>query len=304
MNSRRWITLTLATILTAGVVDAIVAFAVDPYGIWRDPHGRSLPVAVITTARKAKFLLSERYVPANFDGLILGPSSVANWDVPSLAGARIYNLAIAGADASEEKLILDQALRRGHYRFALIALAPIMTATHDVQSGLDTTKQVEALASFHLYIQELAYALRATHHGAGYIDIADDGHYNYPTPKNFAFNDPDPSFFILDPVAVDQCRQMVKELQAQGATVVYVIPPLYEPLYDRNKARYQGYASTILSLLPKAPVIDFQAAEYTALRSDRSNFIDGQHLAHQGEQQFSAVVEQLVPEALSGKATQ
>jgi len=282
-------------------VDAVLAFAVDPYGVWREPRGRSLPVAVITTARKAKFLLSQRYVPANFDGLILGPSSVANWNVPSLDGARLYNLAIAGADASEEKLILDQALQHGHYRFALIALVPIMTASHEVQSGLDTTKNAEALGSIHLYIQELAHGMRLAHHGAGYIDIADDGHYNYPTPKNFTFNDPDPSFFVFDPVAVEQCRQMVTELKAQGATVVYVLPPLYETLYERSQARYDGYARAILPMLPKAPVIDFQTPEYRALSSDRSNFIDGQHLSVQGEQRFTSLLEQLVPKALAGQ---
>src|SRR5207248_1636563 len=90
MTARRWLLLTFSIPGLAVAVTAALAWAVDPYGVLRDPTGRRLSVFLFE--RKARFLMSRRYVPANFDGLLIGPSSSANWDVPNLAGVRIYNL--------------------------------------------------------------------------------------------------------------------------------------------------------------------------------------------------------------------
>jgi hypothetical protein len=300
MNSRRWIIVTLATILGVAAVDIAVAYMVDPYGVWRNPAGRQLPVALITNGRKAKFLMSKRYIPANFDGLIIGASSLANWNISTLASAQIYNLSIDGGNATEQKLVVDQALGRGHYKLVIFALGPINTSSHEVKGGLDETTTTEALASFHLFIQELAYALRAAHHGAGYVDIAPNGHYNYSVKrKGLEPIDLAPSYFHIDSVALQQYRAMISNLQNQGAVIVYVVPPLYEPFYELHKASYEGYLKTILPLLPDAPVIDFQGPEYTALRSDPNNFLDVNHTEPQGAEKFSALLNELVSRAIA-----
>jgi hypothetical protein len=301
MSGRRWVVLTIATILAVAGVDIAAAYIVDPYGVWRNPVGRQLPVAVITNGRKAKFLMSKRYIPANFNGLILGASAVANWNVSTLAGTRIYNLSIDGGDAVEQKLVLDQALDRGHYRLAVLALAPVNTNSHEVKGGLGETTTAEALASFHLCIQEAAYALRAAHHGAGYVDIAPNGHYNFQKRKNLEPIELGPTFFQIDPVALKQYRAMISALQNQGAVIVYVVPPLYEPFYQLHRSEYQAYFKTILPLLPSAPVIDFQDPEYTALRSDPDNFFDVQHTESQGADKFSALLGELVPKAIAAE---
>src|ERR1035438_230116 len=120
MTNWRWILLTFATIMTAVGVSAAIGYAVDPYGLWRDPTGRKL--TVYDFERKAKFLLSRRYVPANFDGLIVGSSCSANWNVPMLAGAHIYNESLPGGTVAEEQIVVNQALLKGHYRLVVVVL--------------------------------------------------------------------------------------------------------------------------------------------------------------------------------------
>ena len=301
MNVRRWIVLTIATILSVTAADIAIAFLVDPYGMWRDPAGRQLPVAVITNGRKAKFLLSKHYVPANFDSLIIGPSILASWNVPSLAGTRVYNLSIDGGNAVEEKLVLDQALQRGHYKIAVIVLAPINTSSREVKGGLDRTTPAEALASFHLYIQEAAYALRALHHGAGYIDIASNGQYTFHSRKSLHPEDVDPTHFQIDPIALSKFRDMIVNLKRQTTSIVYVAPPLYEPFYQLHRAEFDGYLKTMLPLLPQAPVINFQDAEYKSLRNDPDNFVDCEHMETRGSDKFSALLRSLAPAALASE---
>src|ERR1700758_724776 len=108
MTGRSWIIITIASTLTAVGIAAAMAYAIDPYGVFRNPRGRKL--AIYFSPRKSKFFLNQRYVPSNFDGLIVGASSSGNWEAPYLSGARIYNESLFGANAVEERIIVNQAL--------------------------------------------------------------------------------------------------------------------------------------------------------------------------------------------------
>jgi hypothetical protein len=185
-------------------------------------------------------------------------------------------------------MVLDQALRQGHYKLAIIALDPTNTSSHSIKGGLDQTKSAEAIASFHLYIQEVAYALRALHHGNGYVDIAPNGHYTRHFRKSLELKAEDPARFKIDPIALEQLREMILALQKQGASIFYVVPPMYKPFYLLNSGYYQTYKTEIVSLLPKAPVVDFNSPEYTELCSDPNNFADFEHTEPLGAAKFSA----------------
>ena len=296
MTSRRWMLLTFATIMTVAGISAAISYAVDPYGLWRGPAGRKL--TVYDFERKAKSLLSRRYVPANFDGLIIGPSCSANWDVPTLAGARIYNESLPGGSVAEEQIVVNQSLPKGHYRLVVVVLVPTMTSHHDVNEGLDTTKNVEALGSFHVYDNEVASALHAWHIRFHKSNAAPDGQVELPYRKNLKLPIP-PNFFQIDPVALEDYRDLVQSLRSRGATIVYVVPPIYEPILQHNKPAFETYLYTVRQLLPPAPVIDLNSAEYTALRSDPDNYIDSVHLTPQGAVAVNALLQKLVPAAIA-----
>lgn len=298
MNAHRWIVLTIATILMAVAANFAVAISVDPYGMWRDPTGRKLPIAVTANGRKAKFFLSKHYVPDNFEGLIIGPSVLANWDISSIAGTRVYNLSLDGADAVEEKLVMDQALHHGHYKLAIFALDPTNTSVHSVKGGLDHTTSSEDIASFHLYIEEAAYAFREIHSGAGYADIAPNGHYNRRFRKSLEPKAEDPSRFQVDPIALNQWREMISALQRQGAFIVYVVPPIYRPSYLLNRWYFQTYKARIVPLVPNAPLIDFNSPEYAALCSDPDNFADAEHTEPAGAAKFSVLLSEFVTQEI------
>src|SRR5450756_634004 len=149
MTSRTWMMRTAAVIAAVLSLNFAVAILMDPYGLFRDSHGRQLTVAF--AGRKAKFLLSKRYVPANFDALLIGPSSSENWDPASIPDFKTYNESILGSNVFEEKRIVDQALPRGHFKLAICILYPTMTTNHAVNDGLDAVSTAEALGSIHLY---------------------------------------------------------------------------------------------------------------------------------------------------------
>src|SRR5215468_6006177 len=86
--------------------------AADIYGLFREPEHRSL--RIYGDERLAKYLLSTRYVPANFDGVLIGTSASANWDTGKMRSLRLYNESLNGGNIVEEKAILDQLLLHPH----------------------------------------------------------------------------------------------------------------------------------------------------------------------------------------------
>jgi hypothetical protein len=301
MTGRRWIILTIATSVAVAGIAAAIAYAIDPYGVLRDPSGRKLSVYMYE--RKAKYLMSQRYVPANFDGLIIGASSTAVMDLPTLAGVRLYDESIPRGNATEEHILANQALIKGHYKLAIILLAPSMTSRHDVAEGLDSVMKTEAIASIHLFVHEAGYILHAAHirfyKNRG--SAAPDGQLVglAPFPGVFNLRPLKAEDLQIDPVAIKDYRDLIQSLRSRGTTIVYLVPPLYEPYYQLNKQGFQTNLEAVLTQLPPAPVIDLSSPKYTALRSDRGNYEDCSHMNAKGSAKAAAILNQLVSEAMA-----
>lgn len=297
MTARRWILMTVASILTVVSILAGVAYAIDPYGLLRDPRGRRL--AVVFSERRAKFLMNKRYVPTNFEGLIVGTSASSNWALPTLAGYRIYNESLSGGNAAEEKFLVDQGLSSGNYKFAVFILAPPMTSDHNLQDGLDAVKTSEAVASIHLFVHEAAFTLLAMHRRFPKSETTPDGQVLFNFQQNFNLVPLDPAYFKIDPIALQQYQSLAQTLQSRGAKIVYVVPPFYEPCYQVNKGNYSAYLEAMHPLLLPAPVIDLDGAEFNSLRADPDNFMDCFHVTPRGAAKVSTLLETLIPRALT-----
>src|SRR6185295_18204642 len=82
-------------------VSGTVAFTnynLDYYGLFRDAKDRSL--TFYSNERTSKYLYGFNYIPANFDGLLIGTSASLNWDPSAIKGYRIYNASISGGNIS------------------------------------------------------------------------------------------------------------------------------------------------------------------------------------------------------------
>lgn len=290
MTSRTWISRVLTAIALVLCVNFTAAVTLDPYGIFRNPRSRKL--TVVFAARKAKFLLSKRYVPTNFDALLIGPSSSENWDPAFIPGVTMYNESTLGANVTEEKRIVDQALPRGRFKLAICILYPTMTTNHTMNDGLEAITTAEALGSIHLYIEEAAQILAALHH-----PISNASAPNGATPlkssgQDFYIMHYPPGYFELDPVAVNDYTQMVQSLQSNGARIIYVIPALYEPCRLRNASEFTEYQRTIQAILPQAPTIDLNGPDFTSFRVDADNYVDCFHVSADGAVKISAYLGQ------------
>jgi hypothetical protein len=281
-----------------GIVGAI-GYAIDPYGVLRDPGGRKLPIYF--SQRKAKFLMNKRYVPANFDGLLIGASESGNWDVPTLAGAKVYNESLHGVSATEERFVVSQALNKGRFKLAVILLTPTFTRGHDFKEGLDAVKTSEAIGSIHAIVNSAARILVQMHVRFNNSEDTPYGSDSYVETKGIHVRTLDPSYFQPDLIALEDFRSMAESLRDCGARIVYVVPPVYRPHYDLNKNGYKTYVRIMRQALPPGPVIDFNDPEYTNLTGNRDIFFDCYHTKRKGASAFTALLDKLVPQAIASR---
>jgi hypothetical protein len=298
MTGRRWVILTITTIVIVVCIVFSIAWGVDPYGVWRSSAGRRLPVYT-GSVRRSKFLMSKRYVPDNFNALILGPSSSANWNLLNVVGYRLYNESAEGANATEVRTIVDEALIAGHYNLAILILSPTMTAGHGISDGVDQVGTAQAIASIDLLSQEVIYGLRALHPGAGHVDVTAEGNSIFRKPKQMDPVQHDAADYRIDPVAVKDYHDVIQSLQRHGAAIVYVVPPNYEPCQLLNFPRLNPYLETVRAQLPSGPLINLNGPEYASLRSDSNNFSDCDHLEPLGADKVAEILDKRIPEAIA-----
>ena len=103
MSPPVWLAETIGAIVLLLLIVVLVNMSIDIYGIFRSTKGRHL--VVYGDERIAKYLLSERYVPENFDSLLIGSSVSANWNTQGIDSFRAYNESIEGGNIVEEKVI-------------------------------------------------------------------------------------------------------------------------------------------------------------------------------------------------------
>jgi hypothetical protein len=295
MPAGRWFFTTLGLIALLILVHIAIAWRMDLFGIFRDAHGRAL----ITSEheRKAKYLLNQAYVPANFDSLIVGASASVNWRSNELTGYRFYNESLEGGDASEERKLVDQALIRGHYKVALVVLYPRVTSLHLLQDGFDQVTRTEVLGSINALGLEYDAVMNRVHpRPQNYFP---DGSHELPKHAPPGATDGgsqiDPT---QDTEAVEDYRFAVQSLADRGTRIVYVVCPLYQPNYLVNQKIMAAYLKKATSIMPPGPVIDFNAPEYTSFRSDPGNYIDFIHLSSTGAEKISRILNTRMHEAL------
>ncbi len=295
MKAGTWIggTLGCFALLCALVLGS--SYALDIFGIFHDPTGKQLRVE--HNERTAKFFLNERYVPANFDALLVGGSSTSNWRMSALDFAHFYNESLFGSNTVEEKRLVDEALRRGRFRYAICVITPYMLATHEFNEGSGVPPRREALGSVNLLREEF-YGFSRKLRGRPALFSPDGGQVMPPSKGEV---DPYLTYtFAYDPIALEAFRQMLDELRARGTRVIFVETPVFEPVYQRHKAQFDRFYATFPLRHADEALIDFNAPEYAAFRSERGRWVDPPHLNGESAEQVSVEMNRAIHAAVPG----
>ncbi len=291
MSRRAWLIEAVALMACLSIAVLLLNISVDIYGIFRDAKGRHLPV--YGDERVAKYLLSEKYVPDNFNAILIGTSVSANWNTSRIDGLHVYNESLDGGNIVEEKAIADQALASSRIKVALLIVQPYLTASHDFRTVKLTPRlNLEALGSLNLlnaYKSEVRIKLhleRKEFDEFGTDDFGDIPHkMNADLQKLMAPG----TEFSIDEQAMASYRTLVDELHSSSTPIIYVIPPVSQPILALKESGFEDYSRTILAGKSQRDlVLDFNSDEFAGFRRDQDNFIDGVHLTNQAAREVIA----------------
>jgi hypothetical protein len=225
----------------------------------------------------------------------VGSSVVANIDTAQIHGMRMYNASLSGGNITEENLIAENALRRGHIRLLVICLNPYLVLTHGRKAGGMSPRDFwGALGSTDLIsyyvgafrVQRGLTQERVTPEG---VDI-----FKYP-PRDAgsAQNAVGVPQFALDATAVDELAELARIARAQGTTLVWVYPPVYMPTYNARRTAYRNFEERMRRIAqPGELTINFNEGSFTALTAQPGNFADGVHLTNAAALEVSHILDQ------------
>jgi hypothetical protein len=292
MRPRYWLLTTLSIILIATAAIAGLNMAVDIYGLYRPSRGRRLPI--LGDDRVAKYLLSMRYVPENFNAVIVGASISANWDITAIERLRVYNGSLDGGNIVEEKALIEAALQRPGVSVILLLVNPALTYSHEFETvELKPELERSALGSLSLwnaYRNMLSIRIGRTPQPFDYAGT--ETFLNARSEMNVnmkkMWSEPE---FTVDPVALQAHRDLVANLRARGVQLVFIVPPTSEHLLETKRAPLERYLDRMRSEIGTGSLwIDFLAPEGEAFCKTRANFSDGVHLTPDGAKQVVAQI--------------
>lgn len=294
MTAKCWNCVTVALVLFLAASCAAINYRLNEYGLFGNVvHCTCLP-HTNENERTAKYLYAFNYIPLNFDAVLIGSSISDNWDTAQIRNYRVYNASIDGGNISEEKLIADNVLRRGHIRLTLILVYPYLTATHGRKSGYMIPQEYwGALGSLQLIREYLSGA--EVRLGMVREEFNSFGRDDFPPPP------PEPhaagnrrekvASFHIDPEAEKEFGSLVAEARSAGAQIVAILPPIAADKWSSEEVAYRDYDAKMLRyFLPNDIVIDMNDRALEPLREDSRNFPDGLHLTSAATSQLIEVV--------------
>jgi hypothetical protein len=286
MRPGSWLlTTTLSVVFAAGAI-AAANVALDIYGMYHPARDRH--ISVLGDPRIAKYLLSTRYVPENFNAVFTGASVAANWEVKRIEDLRVYNEALNGGNIVEEKTLIEAALERPGIQVAFLLVHPSLTYSHEfrtVEMKAELRRSALGSASLWAAYKEMLN-IRLGRLPQKFDDAGTETFQNMHSEMNWLmkqmWNAPD---FSVDPVALQAYKNLVKALTARRIRIVFVVPPTSEALLATKRVQMEKYLTMMRREIGGDYLwINFLRPEYSHLR-DPEIFSDGVHLKAGGARQ-------------------
>ena len=286
----------LGMITMAVVVTVSTCMLADPFGLFRDPKGRALPVYGREAA--AKYLMSYRYIPENFDGVIIGPSFSNVIDPRLLKPLSVYNISISGANTSELKPIAENLFRSGKIRFVIFCLAYYLTKDHGMKTNeINPKEYYRALGSIEMlmvlkgWLQHKLFNKPPVNDANGFVP----NHSIKLSPEQILTkirkHAQKLSQITVDEQAVVELKNMVDSAHAHHVQVFAYFHPYPEPRMALMKKQYKAYVQRISQLFgPNDVVIDMTNDKWKSFRSNLRNYNDWGHLNNKAGQVVTKIL--------------
>ncbi|MBL4702285.1 hypothetical protein JYU15_00905 [bacterium AH-315-I18] len=257
--------------------------------------------------RASKYLLTKRYIPENFNGLLIGPSYSDNIYTQPIKDFKVYNLSIGGGNATELKLLVESAMNTGKFKILIVCMSPFITKDHGIKSNqLTQTTYIDTLCgelSFKIFCSKIAIQLNSESHAE--FNNSQWGTTNFQlkawkktkfASENLPYLDL-PSEYgshtdFVDTRAVDQLKELFELARAKNINIIAYYYPIYKGLFNKQYGSqgWKDYKNQVHHVFTeKDLVFDMNASEYREFTRNIDNYSDG-HLSESGAHVFSKLL--------------
>ena len=278
----------LAGTAIIALVVVTISIATDPFGLFRDPTGRRLPV--YTSERFTKYLFSYRYIPSKFNGVLIGPSFSDHINPALLEPFKIYNASLNGATIFEIKALAEKLFSSGKIHFVIICLTDYITkADSSKTNDIGPRSFFSALGSINMLYILKAYLSNKILHTPCYNDAL--GYNIDPQPpldpqklfEKIRKNRQALSRLIVKEKAIRDLKKLIQSAHRHRVQVFAYFHPYPEPHLALIKDKYEQYKKRIKALFaPQDVVIDMTNNDRQDFRKDLQNYHDWSHLSNKG----------------------
>ena len=299
-----------SAVIVGGCV--LTAVVVDEFGLFRSAKGRT--IGIYTSERTAKYFLSLRYVPDNFDAILIGPSLSDQLDTRQISAYRMYNLSLLGANAVELDLLVQNVLTRKAPKALLICIDPFLFRNAELMDARMTPRiRWTVLGSsfiFDYYLKKYRKIF------AGKRDL-----FEY-TPFGSATINEQPvevvrnvieqralkmagedNRLIIDPRALEKLKHTIDVARSNGTRIYAFFYPLPEPIRLIFSRHYGAFSEQMTKLfLPDDGILDFNTLKYKPFRDDPSNYVDNAHISHKGAKYLLTELDRMMLEGRQREA--
>lgn len=308
-TARRYIALTC--ILCAFLAGCFIGlnFAANDFGLWKHRD----TARIWGLEKSSKYLLAHRYIPENFEGIMIGSSVAANIDTRLIKGAKIYNLSMVGGNITEGSAAARLYIERAkNPRVLIISLYPYLTKNHGIK-GFEIHDK-EYYGSLYSLLPPAIWAykaktwlrpatdeLRDSAAGWNQFELTqarqDLTAWRSSQKTNPAPVDP----IVIDPVAVRELEDLINLARKRDMMIIGYFHPNYMPLHKqlREDGGWTEYRRAMKRLfLRSETVVDMNGPLYNSLRRDEAMRIDLSHLSSAGAREVGLELDKIVAEAL------
>ncbi len=267
----------------------------DEFGLFRDVKNRR--IRIYAAERVSKYLLSFRYIPTNFDGLIVGPSLSDELDPSRIEGFKVYNLSISGGNISQIRLCCENVLRHGNIKLLIICLDPFLTRETGVNDKRMTPRirwsVLGSTFTFQLYGERIKRALspqKDTFADSynGKCNLARKNMLNHVDARReieaFAAQlENDKTEFAVSEKAFNELDELLRAARSRHVRIVAFYYPQPHKVSLAYQAQYWRFREKLDALFSSEDTIcDFSSKDYLSFRQDYTNYSDQGHLSIKG----------------------
>ncbi len=300
MTSKKFIITTTIIYLALFSATVITNYYLDDFGLFHSHSERR----IWAREKTSKYLMSYKYIPENFDAVLVGSSVSANLDTKKITSYKMYNLSMNSGNITELKYPLEVLAESGKIKAVVFCLYDYTTKNSGVKGNQIDPKEYWGSLFSDIPFDVLKYKIKFN-----YLNIMPDifkssenGFQNFNLTKtNVVFSDLNKVYMNnprknmpIDSIAYEELRQIVDSLHRKNIKIYGYFYPIYKEWFEVfvNNGEWRKYKSKMAEIFdPERDIIfDLNDSIFNYISNSMESYTDG-HLSDKGTEEVLKLIE-------------